>query len=67
VQGKISLLAKTGRVAERRNALRAELDTLRDRQLASKSDRGATATELKTIQEQTRTMVLILPCMIALR
>lgn len=57
MQDKISLTTKTGRVAERRDALRAELDVLRDRQQTQRTDRDAASAELKTLQEKVRQKV----------
>lgn len=58
-QGKISLISKNGRGAERQTHLRAQLDSLRDQQLASKAARDAMTAELKKGQEEIRIKVLV--------
>ncbi|KAF8525333.1 hypothetical protein JB92DRAFT_2877499 [Gautieria morchelliformis] len=54
---RLSLISKTGRGAQRRTALRAELGTIRDQQMASKASRDAMTVELKRSQEEIRVKI----------
>ncbi|KAF8592402.1 hypothetical protein K439DRAFT_1378504 [Ramaria rubella] len=57
IQRQISLISKTGQAADRRTTIRAEMDSLLNQQQANKMSRNATATELKQIQEETRSKI----------
>ncbi|CAE6439459.1 unnamed protein product [Rhizoctonia solani] len=52
VKDKIASLGKNGPANERRNELKAELDTLRSQQAGNKADRTRTLDELKAKQEE---------------
>lgn len=51
VRDKISLFTKTGPENDKRNILRAELDSIRDQQMANKNSRGKTLDQIKALQD----------------
>jgi len=59
VQNKISSIANGGPGANKENALRIEIDNLRNQQAGSKIARAATVAEINQLQEEIRKKVRI--------
>jgi predicted anti-sigma-YlaC factor YlaD len=58
VRDKINLTTKSGPGNDRRNALRTELDSIRERQTSNKTSRGKIIDQIKALQEGIQKKVL---------